>query len=443
METKKDLGKIFKKRVEELNEAPDGIVWERLESSLKVKKKKRVFLFFILGFFGFVLLSSLFIYNNTAIDSEIPQVENDSIVISNGSKVQKNKKQDVSIKKSGSNSVEINEVKEKKQLRKASIVLQEKTLKTTIKEKRTKLQVKKFRTVRNEKKSIKNRELLCCNFLEMKKIQLEKENKPFLKLKEKNIQLKKERVLALKSMRKKLEEEEEEKKEKQITNWSIKPSVFITYYSFYSQGSSAFNNIFDNSIKSNQFSFNYGLLLNYRLKENLEIRIGLNKLNLNYTIENVPSYTNGQTLTIHNINGLITENNIDVQQDIEQIFSRPDFNFVHEISYTEISLEMKYKFPAEKITPYGAGGLSYLTGQNNTLYANENNSASIRLGTINTLNEVNLSFNFGFGFETQITERFTFDLELMHKYYLSTYKSSDINLNPFTLNFHVGLRYKL
>ena len=88
------------------------------------------------------------------------------------------------------------------------------------------------------------------------------------------------------------------------------------------------------------------------------------------------------------------------------------------------------------------GGLSYLVGQSNTVYAS-NSDARIRLGSLNTLNKMNTSINIGAGIETKVFKSFSINLEFLHKYHIQTYKSSSINLNPFTLNYYIGLKYKL
>jgi len=120
-----------------------------------------------------------------------------------------------------------------------------------------------------------------------------------------------------------------------------------------------------------------------------------------------------------------------------------DIRLVQKISYYEIPLEFNYAIKKDD-TPYGVEaftGFSVLFSDANQLFLSSNNLKNEEIGSTKNLNKMNLSFNLGLGFNYKLTEKFQLDFNPIFKYYLTTFKN-DKEPKPYSLSIQSGVTYK-
>ena len=87
--------------------------------------------------------------------------------------------------------------------------------------------------------------------------------------------------------------------------WSLNPQVAPVYYSSVSNGSPIDTRFVENT-KNGQVNISFGVNISYNVSDKLSVRSGLNKINLGYTTENV---TFGNGLSTQAINTINFKNN--------------------------------------------------------------------------------------------------------------------------------------
>ena len=212
---------------------------------------------------------------------------------------------------------------------------------------------------------------------------------------------------------------------------------------FSAPSNSSLDNQLNTNKKSGNVSFNYGAAIRFKLSKRTSIKIGIAKTDLVYVTESVASTNeDGSIISLNNILGLdldfaaldsINNNNVlggNAAVDLRQ-----------EYSYLEVPIEMDYRLVDKKINIDVFGGLSLLALTNNTIYAQSANSNKINIGKANNLNKLNLSLNTGTNFSTQLFENIDLNLRPTFKYYFKTVGKSNIKFNPFTFGINVGLSY--
>ncbi|AXO81187.1 hypothetical protein DZC78_12585 [Olleya aquimaris] len=135
--------------------------------------------------------------------------------------------------------------------------------------------------------------------------------------------------------------------------------------------------------------------------EDLSLRIGVSKLNLNFT-------TNEDT-----------------------------FNFTEKISYIEIPLEIKQKLIKGKINTSIVAGVSYLLLEDASIYTD---GIPNNLG-IDSIENTNMSVNLGLSFDTLIINKLHFVIEPMFKYHFKPLENR-LKSKTYTLSILGGLEYK-
>ena len=114
-----------------------------------------------------------------------------------------------------------------------------------------------------------------------------------------------------------------------------------TIYGSFSKGSTLDRRL-DSLSKKSEIKFSFGVGLTYDLSEKLSVRIGYRKINVSYVTKNVPVNANNYSGITYNPNVsnqfIFTASNGSEKMDITQ-----------KLSYTEIPLQVKYKFLDKKI----------------------------------------------------------------------------------------------
>jgi len=189
---------------------------------------------------------------------------------------------------------------------------------------------------------------------------------------------------------KKTKKNEKVKKEEKKTpnRWSVFPHVSVDFYG-------SFNNTFPKNA-----STNYGLYLGYEMSEKVTLRLGVNRLKLNFNKE-VNNMEEGAELT-----------------------------------YTEFPIEVKYKIMDNKIRTSVLFGFSHLSLDEVRIKPDLNMPSNL-----DVLRESNYSFNVGFSFQKKLSKKLYLNLEPNFKYHLNpTLKKSIFTISNTSVLF--GVEYK-
>ena len=397
MEANKDIGEGIKHRLKDLNKAPDVMVWAKIEADLK-KKKKRRFLFFLLPTIGLSLILLLVFKIKT--DKKEATIKTD--VISNTTKNKVNTKLNATTdnKNLNTGTLKINNVNTSNNTIGNITVKQNKALKTKTGASNNYNQSSNSKNNTTKQTSTnsyvglnnttKTNTTITDNTTTKQKIMLadslaaNTENKDLLAFKKQNDSISKKQVLKQKTV-----VETDSINQKLMKKWSVMPYASLDYF-----GS------FNHATKDNT-STNYGLRLSYLATEDISLRIGVAKLDLNFT-------SNEDT-----------------------------FNFTEKISYYEIPLEIKQRILKGKANTSIVTGVSYLLLDKSEIYTDgiENNLQ------IESIENTNMSINLGLSFDTLLIKKLHFVVEPMFKYHFKPLENR-FDSKTYTLSILGGLEYK-
>ena len=248
MKTNKDIGAALKHRLDSFKNSPDDLVWNKIETKLQKKKKKKTKILWLCKIGISSLLFLLWLSNpfQNTVDSDSQKT---NTIISDYNTETSTKKDSFSTKYN------------------TPIILKIENDSLNYKNKPS-----------DNKKSALNSKLHFESTQSIKKPSLNKTNsKTTTIIINKNI--KKDNLITSNIPKKQQDslfkldeglkfssEEEEEEEEESISRWSITPQSILTYY-------------------SNNFTLNYGVIFSYRVNEKIFLRIGTRKLNLKQTID--------------------------------------------------------------------------------------------------------------------------------------------------------------
>ena len=403
MEVNKDIGDGIKHRLKDLHKAPDVMVWTKIEADLK-KKKKRRFLFFLLPTIGLSLILLLIFKIKT--DKKEATINTDAISNTSINKVKNtttvSTKTNFSKSNNNTNSLDSNAigsitVKQNKPLNNNTSTNKYQTNSNskfknntskptntsgyTILNKTNNTTKLKTTTSSNTTSgnTTKKQKIIPADSLITSTIK-----KDHLALKKQADSISKKQVLKQKKAVK-----TDSINQKIIKKWSVMPYASLDYF-----GS------LNHATKDNT-STNYGIKLSYLATEDISLRIGVAKLDLNFT-------SNEDT-----------------------------YNFTEEISYYEIPLEIKQRILKGKANTSIVAGVSYLLLDKSEIYTDgiENNLQ------IESIENTNMSINLGLSFDTLLIKKLHFVVEPMFKYHFKPLENR-FDSKTYTLSILGGLEYK-
>ncbi|PKG49921.1 hypothetical protein [Olleya sp. 1-3] len=398
MEVNKDIGDGIKHRLKDLHKAPDVMVWTKIEADLK-KKKKRRFLFFLLPTIGLSLILLLIFKIKT--DKKEATIKTDAISNTSINKVKNTTtiSTKTNFSKSNNNTTSLDSnaigsitVKQNNQLNNNTSTNKYQTNSNSkFKNNTSKPTNTSGYTILNKTNNTtklktttsgnttKKQKIIPADSLITSTIK-----KDLLALKKQADSISKKQVLKQKKAVK-----TDSINQKIIKKWSVMPYASLDYF-----GS------LNHATKDNT-STNYGIKLSYLATEDISLRIGVAKLDLNFT-------SNEDT-----------------------------YNFTEEISYYEIPLEIKQRILKGKANTSIIAGVSYLMLDKASIYTDgiENNLQ------IESIENTNMSLNLGLGFDTLLLKKLHFVLEPMFKYHFKPLENR-LDSKTYTLSILGGLEYK-
>lgn len=251
----------------------------------------------------------------------------------------------------------------------------------------------------------------------------------------------------------------EEKKEKKLNRWSIAPNVAPVYFNSLGKGSTLDEQFVDNTI-SNEVTMSYGVGGSYAINERLQVRAGINKVNLGYSTNNVIAFRNIEPST--SIATSSTErahlSNVDINSGAENMIflstetfdrnitpeiinSKSSGSIKQRFGFIEVPLEMEYALINKKLRVNVIGGFSTFIVDENEIYS-VFDGAETNIGEANNINNMSYSANFGLGINYNISEKIKVNLEPTFKYQINTFSNSSGDFQPFFIGLYTGLSYK-
>jgi hypothetical protein len=470
MESKKDIGKLFKENLEQLDFTPSDKVWEQIELDLEKKKKKRRFLiwffFYTVVFGGFLVgLTYTFSGENLIGNTETLQNSgsNEKSIKSNSTIVTKeNESKDPNSENThGSTNENPNNTNSKINLNTA--IEKNKTAYTEDSEKSSKNKIKHNRKGING--TFKNKKSNLTYSKNTRKNNQNKSGKSKTKKPdsaetapagianngnisttdfEKRISV--DSLIASKNEDKKITVKNIKKKDSLPQDTTKVPKekskryevVIAPYYGLnYNGYFGDFNAISNNTIieKKGQFSSIYGVIARWMFTEKVGLQLGAGKINNRYftTIEkNNADFINTQNvetdIPIHEINAVFANSN--------------KVKFTYESSYIEVPLEAYYVLMDKKFGVATSVGVSFLFGGKNTVYAASDTIEKMKIGTLTTALPSSATGNAKLYLFYKITPSLHLDLYPTFQYQFLGDKDSS-TYSAYFFSLRAGFSYRL
>lgn len=489
MSDKKHIDRLFQEKLKDLEITPDNSVWKSIQTELNKKKKERrvIPLWFKLSGIaaGIILLialgSSLLkdsqtISKETIVDTPIKnensetkkpntQITNKDFNLDKTETVETNNNLDSESQQSIINQIKEEQIadlknktaspKTNKNLNKLSKDDIDKSFVDSDNNKQNKLNVVQEKNITN---SDKNKELIensinnIENSITDSNLKEEESNKD--KLKEEALVEKEANAItdaiAANENKEELKIDEESK-----NRWSVNPNIAPVYFNSIGNGSSI-DSQFNNNSKTGKINMSFGVNASYAINDKLNIRTGVNKVDLGYVTNNVVvlSRTPSSTALINentykNINFTNSNKSIsllNIDQSFEQTLPRSLPNKLQgelgqEFGFIEVPVEVEYKLLNTKFGMSVIGGFSTLFLNNNEIYSISNGEKTL-LGEATNIKNTSFSANLGLGVNYNITKNINLNVEPTFKYQINTFDNTSGEFNPYFIGIYSGIKYK-
>ncbi|MBP0902815.1 hypothetical protein ACFSKN_07325 [Mariniflexile gromovii] len=242
-------------------------------------------------------------------------------------------------------------------------------------------------------------------------------------------------------------------KEKNTNKWRITPNAAPVYFNSLGEGSSI-DPQFNSNSKTGEVNMSYGISASYVVNNKIQVRSGVNKVNLGYNTNNVVVYQSvgisSNTHALQNVNTTISNDAPDNFSLVsgESISAKPeDFattntSINQALAYIEVPLEIQYALVNSKLGVNLIGGFSSFFLSDNKIYSEAETGTRTFLGEASNINKVSYSANFGLGLNYQVSKKIDLNLEPMFKYQINTFNNTSGNFTPFFIGVYTGFAIK-
>ncbi len=241
-------------------------------------------------------------------------------------------------------------------------------------------------------------------------------------------------------------EPKKENAKKGIKKMTLKAYGGPTYFNTLSKGFTLSEFLETNETQGNIKS-SYGIAAEFELTEKSSISFGVGKINLGHTTLSADSIISVDFEGIFLRNSW-TYDYLDLNDQANNLTATTlgdhgtVLDFRQEISYIEVPIVYSYNLVENNKFKLNAnGGISFLTLTENRIIAESPNGKSLRIGSANNLNKLNLSVNLGASISYPISNRLSIFTEPVFKYYLKTF-NRDNSFKPYSLGLNFGIMYK-
>lgn len=232
-------------------------------------------------------------------------------------------------------------------------------------------------------------------------------------------------------------------------SWYIKPQISPVFYGNMASGSAVDDGLAQNSGQG-EVDLSYGLNVGYQVSKKVKIRTGINRVNLNYTTNDLFTLPGSDVAALANVNSadgviasVVTSQQLDNLVDSNQ-FGRQEAiasDLRQSIGFIEFPLEVEYKLLDKKFAINIIGGASTFLLNDNSLDV-INTQGTTTIGEANNINDLSFSTNVALGFDYSLTERFLLNLEPSFKYQLNTFESGTTDFQPYFFGIYTGFIFK-
>lgn len=238
-----------------------------------------------------------------------------------------------------------------------------------------------------------------------------------------------------------------DEKEKNSRRWQITPNVAPVYYNSVNGGSSIDPSFAQNPVYGD-INMSYGVQVSYAVSNRLNIRTGINAVDLQYATGDIIPATGPASRGLKGVNYHSNAMIITAvpkfgnhSEELTLKSGTSDARLVQSINYVEVPLEVSYAILNDRFGVQLIGGMStLLLGTNEiSIQSPEYNTS---LGAANNLSSLSFSTNIGLGINYQLSSRFKFSLEPMFKYQLNPYSDSSVDFKPYYMGIYSGLSFR-
>lgn len=236
-----------------------------------------------------------------------------------------------------------------------------------------------------------------------------------------------------------------------IKRWSVSTTVAPVYFNSLGEGSSI-DAQFNQNSKTGKVNLSYGVKASYAINDKLQLRAGVNNLNIGYNTNDVIIYN--RTLSLSPSSNQIKTIKYDPKAYNTSFLSfNPQYAVANslplqskgeidqEIGFIEVPFELEYNIVKTKLGVNVIGGFSTFFLNSNKIYTIVNNEKSL-LGEATNINNTSFSANFGLGVHYNFSKAFQFNLEPTFKYQINTFNNTTGNFRPYIIGVYSGLKYK-
>lgn len=232
--------------------------------------------------------------------------------------------------------------------------------------------------------------------------------------------------------------------------FSIRPNIAPVLYGSLSGGSALDANLADNSAQS-EWSVSYGINVAYGLNKKVEIRTGINKLNLGYNTTDVAFVPTSIGERLNALTGTHVEEIAVLSKEMQSALKTGEItkNMINsletgEISqsleYIEIPIEVAVKVIDEQFELNLIGGASTLWLTNNQVHI-QSDMMNGNAGRANNIKSTSFTANMGVGANYNFNKNWGVSIEPTFKYQIEGFKGKDIQFKPYYFGIYSGIKY--
>lgn len=471
MENRRDIGKLFREKLDDLDKSPNGDLWAKINADLQKDKKKRRIIPFWLKTTGIavvmmvlLVISSQSIWNKNSSfqlfeennnsknkSSGNQKDENDaknqnSITNSNNLKnTEESNKEVITLKKESSDKPSsshnilksLNDSTDKKSPSSIKKHTKEKLISSNTKFKKRKVSNRKFdkNIVFAIKETEKNSDLKSFDITEKSSQNLESSKIASVSdIKNDSIKkAKKDKTLELTMLK-----DKKDSLDDSSSSFYIFGHISPSYFNMMSKKSVVDSDLNDTKTSS-EIELNYGIYIGTKINEKLSLRVGINNVKFNLKTENIQIATSIQADVNTGYFSNINYNSGLTNARIAEMLGDSIIDIKQKLHYLEIPIEAKYNFVTKKnIGIEAIAGFSTLYLKDNSVIAEAKNLNTTDIGSIKNMRGLSFSANLGIGFNYKIFKNLQFNLESIFKYHINSFEEK---VKPFSFNVQTGLQY--
>jgi len=485
MSERKNIEKIFQEKFTDFEVTPEEFIWENIESKLNKKKEKRRVVPFwwtlsgvaaalLIGFFSFINNDSPVKTEESVVVKEVISEKNNSektsittnqakqnevVATSETTNKIKNNNSSTAVntlmftKNKGSKSTiktpfNLSNTKQNiavhKTTKRTLLVknkLAEPELNVPIQREKSEIALVEKQNTESTSNQINNKAVINNNSNE---ITLNNNTTEIVKTKIDSIVVASIEPNALEELQK--EKEKKTSTEQKLNRWQVSSNVAPIYFSSTSNGSPLDERLKNND-KNYATSYSYGLGVNYAINKKLNIKSGVNVLNVNYDTYGIAYYQSQSVNSkIANLNPnlpgslIVIESLNNVNSTYNKFIQKYEGSLNQKMGYIEVPLEINYKILDKKLGIDIVGGMSTMILNQNEIYL-QSTDLNLKVGEASNLNTIHFSGNLGLGFKYALFKHVAARIEPVFKYQINTFSKDAGDFKPYVFGVYSGINY--